>query len=98
MSWRTSSISSSRTRRSREPSAWGRHRHLGRAALPGTAYVLLHHRMGDADGASGGWGFVRGGMGALWEAIAASARAAGAEIWTEAEVASIDTRMAGRPA
>ena len=57
---------------------------------PGTAYVLLHHRMGESAGARGGWGFVRGGMGALSEAIAASARAAGAEIRTGAEVASID--------
>ena len=53
---------------------------------PGTAYVLLHHRMGGGEGASGGWGFVRGGMGALSEAIAGSARWAGAEIRTEAEV------------
>jgi phytoene dehydrogenase-like protein len=57
---------------------------------PGSAYVLLHHRMGDVDGVTGGWGFVRGGMGGVSEAIAKSARAAGAEIRTEAEVASID--------
>lgn len=57
---------------------------------PGSAYVLLHHRMGEVEGVTGGWGFVRGGMGAISEAIAASARAAGAVIKTEAEVASID--------
>ncbi len=57
---------------------------------PGSAYVLLHHRMGETDGVSGGWGFVRGGMGGVSEAIAASARAAGAEIRTNAEVAAID--------
>jgi phytoene dehydrogenase-like protein len=57
---------------------------------PGSAYVLLHHRMGDVDGVTGGWGFVRGGMGGISEAIARSARAAGAEIRTEAEVTSID--------
>jgi phytoene dehydrogenase-like protein len=57
---------------------------------PGSAYVLLHHRMGDVDGVTGGWGFVRGGMGGVSEAIAKSARAAGAEIRTGAEVASID--------
>jgi phytoene dehydrogenase-like protein len=57
---------------------------------PGSAYVLLHHRMGGAGGIRGAWGFVRGGMGALSEAIAAAARAAGAEIRTEAAVAHID--------
>jgi phytoene dehydrogenase-like protein len=62
---------------------------------PGTAYVLMHHRMGEIDGVSGGWGFVRGGMGALSESIAMAARAAGAEIRTETTVASIDVR-AGR--
>jgi phytoene dehydrogenase-like protein len=59
---------------------------------PGSAYVLLHHRMGETDGVSGGWGFVRGGMGGVSEAIAASARAAGAEIRTNAEVAAIDVQ------
>jgi phytoene dehydrogenase-like protein len=57
---------------------------------PGSAYVLLHHRMGEIDGVTGGWGFVRGGMGGVSEAIAASARSAGAEIRTDAEVAAID--------
>src|SRR5829696_7245470 len=56
---------------------------------PGSAYVLLHHRMGEIDGVTGGWGFVRGGMGGVSDAIAASARAAGAEIRTNAEVAAI---------
>jgi phytoene dehydrogenase-like protein len=59
---------------------------------PGSAYVLLHHRMGEIDGVTGGWGFVRGGMGGVSEAIAASARAAGAEIRTNAEVAAIDVK------
>ena len=44
---------------------------------PGTAYILLHHCMGGVAGHRGLWGFVRGGMGAVSEAIAASARAAG---------------------
>lgn len=57
---------------------------------PGSAYVLLHHRMGEVEGVTGGWGFARGGMGAVSEAIAAAARAAGAEIETSAEVAAID--------
>jgi phytoene dehydrogenase-like protein len=57
---------------------------------PGSAYVLLHHRMGEVHGVTGGWGFVQGGMGGVSEAIAKSARAADAEIHTEAEVTSID--------
>jgi phytoene dehydrogenase-like protein len=52
----------------------------------GTAYVLLHHCMGMAAGRRALWGYVRGGMGALSEAIAASARCAGAEIRTGAAV------------
>ena len=47
---------------------------------PGTAYILLHHSMGGVGGQRGLWGFVRGGMGAVSEAIAASARASGATI------------------
>ena len=58
---------------------------------PGTAYNLLHHALGELDGNVGAWGQVIGGMGAISEAIAASARASGAEIRTEAEVASIDS-------
>lgn len=56
---------------------------------PGTAYVLIHHYMGEVDGAFRAWGFVRGGMGAVSEAIAASARARGVEIRTGAEVRRI---------
>src|SRR3712207_5511190 len=63
---------------------------------PGSAYTLLHHRMGDANDVTGGWGFVRGGMGALSEAIAGAARAAGVEIRTEAEVARIGVNGNGR--
>ena len=59
---------------------------------PGTAYILLHHCMGGVAGHRGLWGFVRGGMGAVSEAIAAAARAAGAEIRTNAAVDRIDIR------
>ena len=59
---------------------------------PGTAYILLHHCMGGVAGHRGLWGFVRGGMGAVSEAIAASARAAGAEIRTNAPVAKVLVR------
>jgi phytoene dehydrogenase-like protein len=61
----------------------------GGPRTPGTAYVLLHHCMGMAAGRRALWGYVRGGMGALSEAIAASARAEGAEIRTEAGVAQV---------
>jgi len=56
---------------------------------PGTAYILLHHVMGNVAGKRGLWGFVRGGMGAISEAIAASARARGAELRTNAAIARI---------
>ena len=54
---------------------------------PGTAYVLLHHYMGEIDGAFRSWGFARGGTGAISNAIAAAAREAGVEIRTSAPVA-----------
>ncbi len=56
---------------------------------PGTAYVLLHHYMGEIDGAFRSWGLVRGGTGAISNAIANAAREAGAEIRTEAPIAGI---------
>src|SRR5438477_11575450 len=56
---------------------------------PGTAYVLLHHYMGEIDGAFRAWGFARGGTGAISNAIAEAAREAGAEIRTEAPTARI---------
>ena len=59
---------------------------------PGTAYVLLHHYMGEIDGAFRAWGMPRGGTGSVSEAIASAAREAGAEIRTEAPVERILTR------
>jgi len=59
---------------------------------PGTAYILLHHCMGGVAGHRGLWGFVRGGMGAVSEAIAASARAKGVTIRTNAAVAKVLVR------
>jgi phytoene dehydrogenase-like protein len=59
-------------------------------SAPGTAYVLLHHVMGRAGGARGVWGYVEGGMGALTQALARSAAAAGAEIRTDCAVAAIE--------
>jgi phytoene dehydrogenase-like protein len=59
---------------------------------PGTAYVLLHHYMGEIDGAFRAWGIPRGGTGAISEAIGSAARAAGVEIRLEAPVDHIDVR------
>ncbi len=56
---------------------------------PGTAYVLLHHYMGEIDGVFRAWGFARGGTGAVSESIASAARGFGAEIRTDAAVASV---------
>jgi phytoene dehydrogenase-like protein len=61
----------------------------GGPATPGTAYILLHHVMGGAAGARGLWGFIRGGMGAISDALAQSAMAKGATIRTDAEVEQI---------
>jgi phytoene dehydrogenase-like protein len=61
----------------------------------GSAYVTLHHHIGDVGGQAGAWGFPRGGMGAVTGALAGAARSFGAEIRTGAEVTSIRT-MAGQ--
>jgi phytoene dehydrogenase-like protein len=61
-------------------------------STPGTAYVLFHHVMGECNGVRGVWGYVRGGMGGISNALAAAARAAGAEIRTNAPVAKILVR------
>ena len=62
---------------------------------PGSAYVLLHHVMGEAGGARGVWGYVQGGMGALSDAIAAACVDLGAEIRREAPVHAIHTDKHG---
>lgn len=59
---------------------------------PGTAYVLLHHYMGDIDGSIGAWGFARGGMGAITKALGAALQSYGGEIRTDADVARISVR------
>jgi len=58
-------------------------------SVPGTAYVLLHHCFGEVLGRKGVWGHAIGGMGAISQALAASAKAAGAEIRTNARVAAL---------
>jgi phytoene dehydrogenase-like protein len=67
-------------------------------SIPGTAYVLFHHVMGEAGGARGVWGYMRGGMGGLTQALAAAARDLGVNIRCDAEVERIlvrDGRAAG---
>jgi phytoene dehydrogenase-like protein len=59
----------------------------------GTAYVMLHHHLGDlGDGHTGAWGFPRGGMGGVTAALASAARSLGAQIRTGADVSRIDVR------
>jgi phytoene dehydrogenase-like protein len=59
---------------------------------PGSAYVLLHHYMGEVDGEYRAWGLPVGGTGAISGAIGAAARELGAEIRTDSPVARIKTR------
>jgi phytoene dehydrogenase-like protein len=58
----------------------------------GTAYVMLHHHIGETGGQAGAWGFPRGGMGAVTGALARAARMFGAQVRTGAKVARIRTR------
>jgi phytoene dehydrogenase-like protein len=65
---------------------------------PGTAYVLLHHYMGEIDGAFRAWGFAKGGTGGIAQAIAEAARSLGVEIRSEAPVGQVlvkDGRVTG---
>ncbi len=64
----------------------------------GTAYVMLHHHIGGVDGQAGAWGFPRGGMGGVTQALAGAARGFGAEIRTGTAVARIRTTSAGQVA
>jgi phytoene dehydrogenase-like protein len=59
---------------------------------PGTAYVLLHHYMGDIDDSVGAWGFARGGMGSVTAALRASLEASGGTVRTSAGVERILVR------
>src|SRR5262245_50058079 len=65
---------------------------IGTFLGPRSAYVLLHHYMGEIDGAFRAWGFQRGGTGAISEAIASAARAQGAEVRTGAAVSRVLVR------
>jgi phytoene dehydrogenase-like protein len=59
---------------------------------PGTAYILLHHSVGDAGGGMGSWGFPEGGMGAVADACRRAAESFGCQIRTDAKVAKILVR------
>jgi phytoene dehydrogenase-like protein len=59
---------------------------------PGSAYVLMHHWIGEVDGHAGAWGWVHGGMGGVSQALASAATAAGATIRTDAPVRRIVVR------
>jgi phytoene dehydrogenase-like protein len=63
---------------------------------PGSAYVLMHHWIGEIDGHAGAWGWVKGGMGGVSEAMARAATAAGAEIRPNAEVDRVAITASGR--
>ncbi len=63
---------------------------------PGSAYVLMHHWIGEVDGHAGAWGWVLGGMGGVSRAIARAAESAGAEIRTNAEVQRVAIDGSGR--
>ncbi len=63
---------------------------------PGSAYVLMHHWIGQVDGHFGAWGWVRGGMGGVSAAIAEAARSAGAEIRADAAVTRVVINGQGR--
>jgi len=62
---------------------------------PGSGYVLLHHVMGELEGIRGAWGYPEGGMGAVSGAIAKSAMAAGAQLFTDSPVDKITTAHNG---
>ncbi len=55
---------------------------------PGSAYVIMHHIMGEHTGA-GGWGFIKGGMGGITQALAAAAREKGVDIVTGADIKEV---------
>lgn len=58
-------------------------------SMPGTAYVLFHHVMGECNGVRGVWGYMRGGMGGLTQSIAKSCKALGVDIFTETPIQKI---------
>jgi len=68
----------------------------GGPMTPGSAYVLMHHWIGEIDGHPGAWGWVKGGMGGVSNAMARAAEAAGVEVRTGAEVDRVAITANGR--
>jgi phytoene dehydrogenase-like protein len=68
----------------------------GGPMTPGSAYTLMHHWIGEVEGHFGAWGWVKGGMGGVSEALRRSAEDAGAEVRTGVEVARVAVNTAGR--
>ena len=68
----------------------------GGPMTPGSAYTLMHHWIGEIDGHFGAWGWVKGGMGGVSDAMRRAAQAHGAAIRTDAEVARIAINSHGR--
>jgi phytoene dehydrogenase-like protein len=68
----------------------------GGPMTPGSAYTLMHHWIGEVDGHFGAWGWVRGGMGGVSEALRRAAEHAGAEVRTGVQVAGVAVNTAGR--
>lgn len=58
-------------------------------SMPGTAYVLFHHVMGECNGVRGVWGYMRGGMGGLTQSLAGACKALGVDIFTETPIRHI---------
>ena len=59
---------------------------------PGSAYVLLHHYMGEVDGSVGAWGYSRGGMGSITKAMTGCLNAHGGEVKPDNEVVNVITK------
>ncbi|HLH98687.1 MAG TPA: NAD(P)/FAD-dependent oxidoreductase [Xanthobacteraceae bacterium] len=62
---------------------------------PGSAYVLLHHAFGEVNGKKRSWGHAMGGMGAISQAMARAARAAGVDVETDAPVREVLVEKGG---
>jgi len=60
-------------------------------SMPGTAYVMAHHVIGEVNGIKGAWGYVEGGMGGVTMAMLKSAKALGVDVFTNSEVVEIIT-------
>jgi len=60
-------------------------------SMPGTAYILFHHVMGECNGVRGVWGYMKGGMGSISTAVASAARSFGADIFVSSPIIKIKT-------